>query len=57
MVYIYHGKTETPPVFTLCDSLEKKKELNMWHLSNRSSSSLDAAYLERKILSVLIDGK
>ena len=57
MVHIYHGKTETPPVFTLCDSLEKKKELNMWHLSNRSSSSLDAAYLERKILSILIDGK
>lgn len=57
MVHIYHGKTETPPVFTLRESLEKKKVLNMWHLSNRSSSSLDAAYLERKILSILIDGK
>lgn len=43
-----HGKTETPPIFTLCDSLEKKKELNMWHLLNRSSSSLDAAYIRNK---------
>ena len=57
MVHIYHGKAETPPILTLWDSLEKKKELNMWHLLNSSSSSLDAAYLKRKILSILIDSQ